>query len=162
MATEDYFVNSTSDLLSADTGPVATQPLPVLRGQQRIAVDQPPPVGPPAAPQLDRGYAMELEAGPEMALNYAPTSGLDTITKPTVLPLVAAGAAGVAGGIFGGVWGVGAGILLTGAAVNTYRLISNKDQEKTAHGVFALVAAAAGGYMAYKAFGRKGNSNDRQ
>lgn len=159
MDTADYFSSPSDDLLSANTAPIATQSLPVVQGEQQIAVDQPPVAPPPRYPQPDRGYAMPLEPVPEAAFNYGPgpmgTSDTGLPLKPTALPLVIAAGAGVAGGIFGGLYGAGAGLLLTGAAVNTYRLVSNKDQERSAHAVFAVAAAVAGGWMAYKAFGKK-------
>jgi len=104
---------------------------------------------------------MELEAGPEMALKLRADLGLDTITKPTVLPWSPLGLRGCRGHLR---WSLGSGGRnpLTGAAVNTYRLIFEQGSGEDSPRVFALVAAAAGGYMAYKAFGRKGNSNDRQ
>jgi hypothetical protein len=87
----------------------------------------------------------ELVARPLSAFGAAPA------TTTTALPLLLAVAAAVAGGLYAGPWGAGAGILLTGAVVNGYRYMANADGERKTHGVFTVLAAGGGGYMAYKA-----------
>jgi hypothetical protein len=86
---------------------------------------------------------------------YPGLSGDPTVPSSTVMPLALSVAGAAAGGIYAGGWGAGAGLLLTGAAVNAYRYATKQDGEDRTHLAFAAIAAAVGGWMAYKAYTKK-------
>jgi hypothetical protein len=104
------------------------------------------PIEPPASTDL---YQMNPYP---FADQSKPLGELSATTTMVVVPLVLAAGGAAAGGLYAGGWGAGAGLLLTGAAVNAYRFAASKDQaSRTTHGVFAIIAGGAGAYLAYKA-----------
>lgn len=75
------------------------------------------------------------------------------------IAILLAGAGATAGFVFGGAWGAGAGLLFMGAAQNGYRAKTGwssadpsvrADAAKSA--TMALLGAALGGYLAYRAY----------
>ena len=152
-ATGDYFESTAGSLpmdgpmmTSAPSGPLA--PLSI----RDVAME-------PISIEERASQPMQLSTRP-MGMNLTnrsyPMSGLGQASaSSTFLPLLLAGGAAVAGGMYGGGWGALAGLLLTGSLTNAYRFMANADGERTAHGTFAVVAAAGGGYAAYKVYKTK-------